>query len=176
MGIENIFRNLNDKMDRREFIRGSSSLAFFAALYRILPKETYASETGGLPVYEETKVNNFRELQQQIESDEVVCVMYTTSDSRMPEKYRIRGQNFWNVLKDTYGVDVDIFVKADCKGWYDKASKEIGENTYPSFLIYEGGKVINENTGRDLRILGAPKKGEDLKNQIEYIENNWKRR
>lgn len=94
-------------------------------------------------------------------------VMFTDSDPTVPENVKTQGEEFWNALKARYGKQIQTYIKIDTNGWPDQAreaKKEIMNNTYPSYALYEKGEVMNVGTMYAVIINGAP-----LKKQYEEI-------
>jgi hypothetical protein len=110
--------------------------------------------------YEEKVLTNVNTFKDEISKYDTVWVMYTFIAVKRGE-YRENANKFWNLLKKEFGKQVDAYIVVDTSFWskedvmrtYDN---EVGERRAPSFVLYKNGKVVNEGTDDDVRIVGAP--------------------
>ena len=129
----------------------TSALVLFLALPALaLPKDKYD------PKGPEVSPARFKATLAQ---EEYAWVMFTDSNPDVPKTIRDQGEKFWKVLKAKYENQVQTYIKIDTNGWPDKAraaKKEILDNTYPAYALYEKGEVMNVGTMYAVIINGAP--------------------
>ncbi len=127
-----------------------AAILFGALPALALPKDKYNPKNPKL------SVDNFKATLAQ---EKHVWVMFTDSDPKVPEDIRAQGEQFWKALKTRYEKQVKTYIKIDTNGWPDKAraaKREIMNNTYPSYALYENGEVLNVGTMYAVIINGAP--------------------
>ncbi len=129
-----------------------------------LPADKYA--TRGIEVTEA----NFKDT---LRGEGVVWVMYDHYSPNISAVDHQKADRFWEVLKKAFGNQVDAFIRIDATEWnnYAKAAaNEITKSTFPSFVLYKDGVVVNDGTDKDIRLIGPPKASPD--GYLNYIRNN----
>jgi len=119
----------------------------------------------------EVSEENFKET---IRKAGFVWVMYEYTGENANPRIEKNGRNFWKVLKENYGNQVDGFIKIDYTDWsntFEKAKQEIGTSATPAFILYDSGKIVNDGTFAELIILGAPVEGR-LQTHLDRIDRN----
>jgi|GEM_PF-3729623 len=128
------------------------------ALAQDIPPDKYD------PKGPEVSEKNFR---ATLAKEKLAWVMYDDSDPAVPKNLRAQGEAFWKLLKTRFKDQVKAFIRIDTHDWSDgamEAKKEIMENSYPSYALYQNGYVVNVGTNYAVIINGAP-----LMEQVESI-------
>ncbi|MGM5482939.1 MAG: hypothetical protein ACQESF_05730 [Nanobdellota archaeon] len=169
------------KYDRREFLFGTAKdIAEDALLLSgayglaktLTPKDAYAQSLPHNlynPKGPEVSEENFKETLRQ---HGLVWVMYEWTGA--DESHRKLGNNFFEVLKQEFGNQVDGYIRINTDSWSDNgavATREITKNVYPSFCLYNKGVVVNDGTPTDIRIRGPPK-ADRMDWVLSYITDN----
>ena len=122
--------------------------------------------------YEERTLTDENTFKDEISKYNTAWVKYTFDGERPHIKKR--GKKFWQRLKAEFGDQVDAYVTVNCTGWSNnlqRAEEEIGRKALPSFILYQYGKVVNDDTPKDIRLRGVRKEHEFYKS-LNYIRQN----
>ena len=128
--------------------RGYDSGVAYAAE---LPQDKYD------PRGDDVSEANFKNTIARDSANGLVWVMYDWGG--VSSGLRQRGDEFWDMLKEKYGTQVDAFIRINVDGWSNNAAaanKEITKDAYPAFILYSNGRVVNDGTNDDIRIRGPP--------------------
>ena len=129
---------------------------------REIPRDKYD------PQGPEVSEKNFR---ATLAKEKLAWVMYDDSDQAAPKELRAQREGFWRLLKVRFKDQVKAFIRIDTNGWSNEAreaKKEIMENAYPSYALYQDGTVVNYGTDYAVIINGAPMM-EQAESMIEFI-------
>jgi hypothetical protein len=119
----------------------------------------------------EVSENRFKDT---LKKEGLVWVMYEYTGPRSDAIFNNLGENFWRILKQEFGGQVDGFIRINIDNWSNygkRATDEITKPNYPAFLLYKHGSVVNEGTNQCIRIRGPPNEKE-IGPALEYIKKN----
>ena len=135
------------------------------------PEEAYAG--GELPKeFTITDEENFKEI---ISKYDKAWVKYTFDGEG--KVLGSRGNLFWIKLKQEFDTQVNAYIVVNTTGWHKTkggrtVENEIGKNAFPSFILYENGKIVEMDTGYKCRVRGPPTDEKDAEGMIDYMKKN----
>lgn len=171
--------SIDKKFTRRELLESGCKAVFgfavYSALGPLLPQEANAGD------YKEIYLDDEKDFKDVIADSGLCWVMYqyngpNPDSEKNPEDIDRRRNKFWNILKNEFGSQVDIYIVIDTTNWSteyseNRAISEIGENSYPSFLLYRNGEVVEGDRGYPVKVQGAPKEN-SMNNMINYMKEH----
>ena len=165
--------SIDKKFTRRELLESSCKavlgLAAYSALGPLLP-EANAGE------YKEIYLDDEKDFKDVIADSGLCWVMYTWDGQTADPEVQERGQKFWHKIKTNFGHQVDYLITINTTNWtyndgHNEAIDEIGENSFPSFLLYRNGEVVEGDRGYPVKVQGAPKEN-SMNNMINYMKEH----
>jgi hypothetical protein len=126
--------------------------------------------------YEEKTLADENTFKQEIAQAGLAFVMYNNwklwSDTKNTEK----GESFFETLKSEFGDQVDVYIKVDIGNMsidaLNKIIRDIRKRTFPSFVLYMNGKIVNNGAPNAIRLNGAPIDKRGTEAALQYIVRN----
>ena len=79
-------------------------------------------------------------------------------------------------MKDEFGDQVNVYIKVDIGNMsidgLNEIIQEIRKRTFPSFVLYVNGKIVNDGTSNAIRFNGAPIDKRGTEAVLQYIVKN----